>query len=120
MRSVAERREELRLKHHAMFKKRTSLRSEPVGFMKQTLERFKVSNLLESPNTREKLIQAGFRGQAPLITFLFFRFVMPFILFAMALLYLFAITHLSWSGTIKFAVVSVLSMTHGNSIRVGP
>jgi len=104
MRSVAERREELRLKHHAMFKKRTSLRSEPVGFMKQTLERFKVSNLLESPNTREKLIQAGFRGQAPLITFLFFRFVMPFILFAMALLYLFAITHLSWSGTIKFAV----------------
>src|SRR5947207_6796927 len=104
MRSVAERREELRLKHHAMFKKRTSLRSEPVGFMKQTLERFKVSNLLESPNTREKLIQAGFRGQAPLITFLFFRFVMPFILFSMALLYLFAITHRSWAGTIKFAV----------------
>jgi len=104
MKSVAERREELRLKHHAMFKKRASLRSEPVGFMKQTLDRLNISKLLESPNTREKLIQAGFRGQAPLITFLFFRFVMPFILFAVALLYVFAIAHLSWPGTMKFAL----------------
>src|SRR5437762_14200632 len=55
MRSVAERREESRLKHHAMFKTRTSPRSEPAGFMKQTLESFHVSTLLESPNTPAKL-----------------------------------------------------------------
>jgi len=32
---------------------------------------------------------------------MFFRFVMPFILFALALLYLFFVTHFAWSGTMK-------------------
>lgn len=104
MKSVAERREELRLKHHAQLNKRSSLRTEPVSFMKQTLERLKLSNILESANTRERLMQAGYRGQAPLVTFLFFRFVMPFILFAAALFYLFVVLHLSWATYQKFLV----------------
>jgi tight adherence protein C len=102
MKLVSEKREELRQKHHAALSKRTALRTEPVSFMKQTLEQLKLSNFLESANTRDKLVQAGYRGQAPLITFMFFRFVMPFILFAVALLYLFAILHLSWAGWEKF------------------
>jgi tight adherence protein C len=72
--------------------------------MKQTLERLKLSNILESANTRERLMQAGYRGQAPLVTFLFFRFVMPFILFAAALFYLFVVLHLSWATYQKFLV----------------
>jgi tight adherence protein C len=102
MKSVSERREELRMKHHAALGKRTSLRTEPVTFMKQTLEKLKLSNILESANTRERLVQAGYRGQAPLVTFLFFRFVMPFILFAAALVYLFAVLHLTWLPYQKF------------------
>jgi tight adherence protein C len=101
MKAVSERREELRMKHHAALGKR-SLRTEPVTFMKQTLERLKLSNILESANTRERLVQAGYRGQAPLVTFLFFRFVMPFILFAVALVYLFGVLHLSWPSYQKF------------------
>jgi len=104
MKSVAERREELRLKHHAQLNKRGTLRTEPVTFMKQTLERLKLSNILESANTRERLMHAGYRGQAPLVTFLFFRFVMPFILFAAALFYLFVVLHLSWPTYQKFLV----------------
>src|SRR5215472_5741195 len=63
LKSVANRREELRQKHHASLNnKRTSLRStEPVGFMKMTLDRFKLGNLLESEDTRDKLIRAGLR-----------------------------------------------------------
>src|SRR6476646_2310516 len=102
MKSVSERREELRQKHHAALSKRASLRTEPVSFMKQTLEKLKLSNILESANTRERLVQAGYRGQAPLVTFLFFRFVMPFILFASALIYLFAVLHLAWPAYQKF------------------
>jgi tight adherence protein C len=98
MKSVSEKREELRQKHHAALNKRTSLRTEPVSFMKETLDRLKLSNFLESANTRDKLVQAGYRGQAPLITFMFFRFVMPFILFAAALFYLFIVLHLHWTG----------------------
>ncbi|HUJ45503.1 MAG TPA: type II secretion system F family protein [Rhizomicrobium sp.] len=103
MKAVSEKREELRAKHHAALNKRGgSLRVEPRTFMKQTVERLKLSNILESPNTRDKLTQAGFRGQAPLYTFMFFRFVMPFIVFAGALLYFFVIAHFSWSPWMKF------------------
>lgn len=103
MKAVSERREELRARHHAAFKNnKRGLRTEPVSFMKQTVERLKLSNLLESPDTREKLTQAGYRGQAPLITFLFFRFVMPFIVFVAALFYLFVVTHFSWSPMMKW------------------
>ncbi|MFL6689458.1 MAG: type II secretion system F family protein [Alphaproteobacteria bacterium] len=102
MKSVAERREELRQKHHAALSKRSGLRTEPISFMKQTLEKLKLSRILESANTRDRLVQAGFRGQAPLITFMFFRFVMPFILFAAALIYIFGVLHLSWPGWEKF------------------
>jgi tight adherence protein C len=101
MKSVSARREELRQKHHAALKQRTALRAEPSSFMKQTLERLKLSNILESEDTRIKLIQAGYRGQAPLVAFLFFRFVMPFIVFFAALFYLFVITHFTWSTPLK-------------------
>jgi len=87
MKAVSERREELR--------------AEPVSFMKQTVDRLKLSNILESPNTRDKLVRAGYRGQAPLIMFMFFRFVMPFIVFVAALLYLFVVMHLSWAPWMK-------------------
>ncbi len=102
LKSVARRREELRARHHAALSgKRASLRVEPVSFMKNTLDKFRLANLLESENTREKLASAGYRGQAPLIAFMFFRFVMPFIVLAVALFYLFVMTHFQWTGLQK-------------------
>jgi tight adherence protein C len=102
LKTVSVRREELRARHHATLQKRASLRAEPVGFMKQTLERFNLANMLESPDTRDKLARAGYRGQAPLIAFMFFRFVVPFIVFLLALVYFFAISHVHWPALTKF------------------
>jgi tight adherence protein C len=97
LKSVARRREELRARHHAALNaKRGSLRVESNTMMKATLDRFKLGNILEGENSREKLAQAGYRGQAPLITFMFFRFVMPFIVFGVVVFYLFLIMHLGW------------------------
>src|SRR5271154_720626 len=77
LKSVAKRREELRVKHHAALNaKRGSLRVEPSNLMKSTLERFKLTNMLESEASKDKLAAAGYRGPAPLIAFMFFRFVM--------------------------------------------
>jgi tight adherence protein C len=104
LKTVSVRREELRARHHASLQKRTSLRTEPVGFMKQTLERFNLANMLESPDSRDKLARAGYRGQAPLIAFMFFRFVMPFIVFLVALVYLFALSHFHLPQTTKFLI----------------
>ena len=108
LKSVARRREELRAKHHAALNaKRGSLRVEPTSYMKATLDRFKLGNILEGENSREKLASAGYRGQAPLITFMFFRFVMPFLVFIITLFYSFLILHLSWSPLEKVGVAFV-------------
>ncbi len=104
MKGVSERREELRARHHASLSKRASLRSEPVGFMKQTLDRFNLAKMLESPDSKDKLARAGYRGQAPLIAFMFFRFVMPFVVFILALIYMYVISHHNVSGTGKFLI----------------
>ena len=99
---MALRREELRAKHHAALNaKRGSLRVEPSNLMKSTLDRFRLTNLLESEDSRDKLARAGYRGQAPLIAFMFFRFVMPGVVFAVALFYLFLVTHFHWPTMMK-------------------
>jgi tight adherence protein C len=102
LKAVSERREELRAAHHAALNaKRGSLRSEPVGYMKMTLDRLKLGNLLESEDTRDKLARAGFRGQGPVVTFMFFRFVMPFVVLVLALVYLFGISSVAWGSFMK-------------------
>jgi len=102
LKAVSERREQLRAAHHAALNaKRISLRSEPVGYMKMTLDRLKLGNLLESEDTRDKLARAGFRGQGPVVTFMFFRFVMPFVVLLLALVYLFGISNVTWSSFMK-------------------
>src|SRR3954469_14415810 len=84
--TVSKRREELRARHHAVLNaKRGALRVEPTSYMKATLDRFKMGNVLEGEHSKEKLASAGYRGQAPLITFMFFRFVMPPVLFGVVL-----------------------------------
>src|ERR1700754_2658532 len=102
LKSVARRREELRAKHHASLNsKRASLRVAPSTLMKSTLDRFKLTNMLESEDSKEKLARAGYRGQAPLIAFMFFRFVMPGIVFLVMLFYLFVVTHFQWAVMMK-------------------
>ena len=99
LKTVARRREELRAKHHAALSaKRGALRVEPTSYMKATLDKFKLSNILEGEDSRDKLAAAGYRGQAPLITLMFFRFVMPFIVFGVVLFYLFLILNPDWSA----------------------
>jgi len=107
LKSVARRREELRARHHAALNKKASLRVEPVSYMKATLDRFKLGNVLESENTKDKLASAGYRGQAPLITFMFFRFVMPFIVFLVTLFYMFVVLHLNWPAFQKVGAAFV-------------
>lgn len=104
MKAVGERRNELRQKQRDAFaerERRGQLRSTPVGFMKRTVDNLKLEKLLESPGMREKLARAGYRGQGPFIAFMFFRFLMPPIVFAAALIYLVAISSLQWAFLMK-------------------
>ena len=102
LKSVSRRREELRAKHHAALSGKR-LRVEPSTLMKSTLDRFKLTTILESEDSREKLARAGYRGQAPLIAFMFFRFVMPGIVFLVMIFYLFLVTHFHWPTMMKIS-----------------
>ena len=106
MKAVAERREELRQKQRDALQQtgRRPLRSTPIGFMKSTLDNLKLEKLLESPGMKEKLARAGFRGQGPLVTFMFFRFLMPPVVFIGALIYVFGIATLSYAPMVKLAI----------------
>jgi tight adherence protein C len=62
--------------------------------------------MLENEVIKEKLRQAGFRGQAPIYTFIFFRFVMPPIVFLVLLFYFYVINSLGLATMSRIAVAS--------------
>jgi tight adherence protein C len=108
LKSVAQRREELRARHKEQLGQRrgASLRAEPIGstkLIKLFSDRFNLARLVASEGTQEKLAQAGLRGPTPLMVFNFFRFVMPFALFAFGLLYFYVIGNFHWSAMMKLA-----------------
>lgn len=89
MKYVSTEREAMRARaREALTQEKTRLRHTPKGFMKQVVEKFARGNVLENAAVKEKLRQAGFRGPGPMYTFVFFRFVMPPLLFLLTLLYL--------------------------------
>ncbi|HEY9010512.1 MAG TPA: type II secretion system F family protein [Devosia sp.] len=57
-------------------------------YMTKVVQRFDLQKALADEKTVERLAQAGYRGQGPLTTFLFLRFVTPFALFLLGLFYL--------------------------------
>jgi tight adherence protein C len=104
LKAVAMRREELRRMQREALAKKGQLRTNPVGFMKQTVEKLNLRNILESPNTKEKLSRAGYRGQAAIYTFMFFRFVMPFLVFFAVVIYLFVLSEYNLPPLGKIAI----------------
>ena len=90
MKSVATEREALRQRfREQMANERSRLRQTPKGFIKDIVERFARGGMLENDTIKLKLRQAGFRGQGPMYTFIFFRFVMPPVVFLLTLFYLY-------------------------------
>jgi tight adherence protein C len=78
--------------------------------MKSTLDNLKLEKLLESPGMKEKLARAGFRGQGPLVTFMFFRFLMPPVVFIGALIYVFGIANMTYPPMVKLAIAIVAAL----------
>ena len=57
-------------------------------YMRNVVDRFSLQKLFADEGTIEALARAGYRGQGPLTTYLFLRFVTPFVIFALAFAYL--------------------------------
>jgi tight adherence protein C len=108
MKSVALEREKIRQRERERLargeKEKVNLRRSPKQYMAKVVERFNLTKWLAQEAAREKLVQAGYRGQAPYIAFLFFRLITPFVMFLVTLFYLFVVVQLEQPVTIKLGL----------------
>ena len=107
LKSVANRREELRRRSREEMAKRgsgSSLRQTDEGLYRKVVDRLQLSRLLEDPKVAEKMAQAGFRGPRPISAFYFFRFVMPFVFALLAAFYLFVVNDFGLPPMSRFTI----------------
>ena len=69
-----------------------SLRPESRGFVKKIVDNLSLEKVLAASDLKDKLAQAGMRGQRPIYMFYFFRLAMPIVLFLV--------------GTVLFVVIN--------------
>jgi tight adherence protein C len=106
MKAVADERERLRQRERDRLNKsdKVSLRSAPKQVVGRVVRDFNLSKWLAQEAAREKLVMAGYRGEAPYITFLFFRMVTPIVFLLAAVAYIFFIARLEYSLTVRLGM----------------
>ncbi len=65
-----------------------SLREQQGGFIQDVVKQLNLRKLLETGQTRDKLRMAGLRREAHVMTYLFFRAILPFIMFGVSFVYI--------------------------------
>ena len=106
MKAVANERERIRQRERERLHKseKVSLRQTPKQLVSKVVDDFNLTKWLAQEAARDKLIMAGYRGQAPYITFLFARLVTPIVLFVGSVVYVFLIAHMQQSMPIKIGI----------------
>ena len=106
LKSVARRREELQAASRARNAPQKSRLRQQVtrNYVKAIVENFKLLNPAHSEGLRSKLAQAGQRGQGPLYTYAFFRFVAPFAFAGLAAIYFFLLTRFDLSVAARLMI----------------
>jgi tight adherence protein C len=107
IKAVALEREEIRARERARIAteaKRAKLRAEPKAYMRSIVDRFNLQKALADDKTVGRLRMAGYRGQAPLVVFLFARLTIPLVFFGLTLFYVVAIADIGQTITIKLII----------------
>jgi tight adherence protein C len=109
MKAVASERERIRQRERDRLSKseRGSLRQTPKQIVSKVVEDFNLGKWVAQEAARDKLIMAGYRGQAPYITFLFFRMVTPIVLLIVTALYVFVLGKMEQSTPVKIGICIV-------------
>src|SRR3984957_5882435 len=106
MKAVALEREKMRLRERErmMQGSKVSLRQSPKVYMKRAADNFNLSKWVGQEKAGPMLVQAGYRGQAPYVTYLFFRMTMPVVMLFGSLFYIFIVINLDYPPMMKFAM----------------
>ncbi len=106
MKSVANRRDELRRRSRAQIAgAQPSLRRTDEGLIKKVVDQLQLKRLLEDPAVADKLAQAGYRGPRPLTIFYFCRFSLPFVFGLMTAIYIYGTNVGHLSGVMKLGAI---------------
>src|SRR3974390_2744374 len=103
MKSVALEREQLRHRERARRARgeKGALRRTPKQYMQSIVNQFNLNKWVGQETARALLVQAGYRGQAPYVTYLFFRMVMPFVMLLLSAFYIFIVLNLQQPALIQ-------------------
>ena len=106
MKSVAIEREKLRQRERERLARgeKVSLRPTPKQYMQRIVDQFNLGKWVGQEAARALLVQAGYRGQAPYIAFLFFRLVMPAFMLTVTVFYVFVVLHLDQPALVKILI----------------
>ena len=106
MKAVALEREKIRQRERERLAQggKITLRQSPRAYMKTVVENFNLSKWVGQEEARIMLVQAGYRGQAPYVTYLFFRMVMPITMLILSLFYVFVVLELHQPPLIKIGI----------------
>ncbi len=106
MKAVALEREKIRQRERERLAQssKVSLRQSPKMYMKRAVDNFNLSKWVGQEEARAMLVQAGYRGQAPYVTYLFFRMTMPVVMLLASLFYIFVVLNLDYPPMVKIAV----------------
>src|SRR3954463_11623518 len=106
MNAVSVEREKMRPRERERLARgdKVTLRVTPKQYMKRIVDQFDLNRWVGQEQAREKLIQAGYRGNAPYVTYLFFRLVSPLVAFLVTAFYLFVAVQMDRPATIKLGM----------------
>ncbi|MGA8817853.1 MAG: type II secretion system F family protein [Xanthobacteraceae bacterium] len=106
MKAVALERDKIRQRERERMAlgSRASLRQSPKAYMKRVVDDFNLNKWLGQEHARTLLMQAGFRGQAPYVTYLFFRMTMPIVMLLVSLFYMFIVLKLGYPLMVKLGI----------------
>jgi tight adherence protein C len=113
MKTVAIEREKIRARERARITrgaKPASLRNSPKQYMLDLVERFNLRKALSDEGTATKLKMGGFRGESPIIVFLFARFLLPFAFGMVGVIYCFGLNAIDQPTGIKIVIVIACAM----------
>ena len=106
MKAVALEREKIRQRERERLAQssKVALRQSPRAYMKRAVDNFNLSKWVGQEEAHQLLVQAGYRGQAPYVTYLFFRMTMPVVMLLASLFYIFVVLNLDYPPMLKIAM----------------
>jgi tight adherence protein C len=106
MKAVALEREKIRQRERERLAQssKISLRQSPRAYMKTIVDNLDLNKWLGQQQAHAMLMQAGYRGQAPYVTYLFFRMAMPIVTLIVGTFYIFVVLDLDYPTALKMSM----------------